>query len=139
MKRYRATVEFEVLPDVTASEVRRVLMNAPWVTKVTIEAESPPPGALVGFIYDASSAETPCHAVLFKKEGPWSKYHFGFCGAEPGIGPKALLDTPQGGLCRACAKYIKQTGAVWCVIAEPPLPEPPRPYVTRGEGLYDDD
>lgn len=50
----------------------------------------------------------PCHAVVKKADGIWSKNRVGFCGTEPASGPLAWMEVPQGGLCAACAKHIEQ-------------------------------
>lgn len=128
MKRFRVILELEALDDVTAEMVHKAF-NTPWVTKLTITEESPTAGAPVAFIYASSKPDSLCHAVIKKKDGPWSVNRVGFCGCEPEGGPVGCLDRPDGGLCRTCAEYVIEVDGHWVVRADAPLPKPPRPYI----------
>lgn len=134
MKRRRFIVEtLDDGPYVTTADLLR---RSTWLSVVQV-AESPDAGARAGFIYDAGNGSAPCHAVLYDKDGPWSKTAVAFCGETVGCGPAHLIDAPQGGLCHACARFVEKRDAEhWVVIECAPLPAPARPR--RHESFEED-
>lgn len=65
---------------------------------------------VVVFIYDATRAHSPCHAVRKNTDGPWSKERVAFCGWQASVGPTGFLTKPEGGLCHRCAEYCSPHG-----------------------------
>lgn len=146
-RRFRMTIEME-MPDGTTAKQAKGLLGA-WLDrgadvsnvlrKVTVTEESPPADVQAAFIYD-SGGHGACHAVVKKKNGPWSENRFGFCGEEPQIGPVASIDKPDGGLCRTCAKFVKKgDDGLWYVKLDPPLPRPKSRATLDCGGCFDDD
>jgi hypothetical protein len=141
------TVEVEAPDDVTDAQMmmrvkervghsstRRKIL----VRKVTVEDSSPVAGVQAAFIYD-SGGHSPCHAVVKKKNGPWSENRFGFCGVEPVIGPVGSIDSPDGGLCHTCAKFVsKGDDGNWYVRKDVPIPGPKVRASLDCGGCFDD-
>jgi hypothetical protein len=141
--KFRMTVEIE-MPDRTTSSQAKAAVEKKLdhgmvqVKKVSVVDESPAPGVQAAFIYD-SGGHGECHAVVKKKNGPWSENRFGFCGIEPNVGPVASLDNPDGGLCSTCRKFVqKESDGLWYVKLDPPLPRP-KSRATLDCGGCDDD
>lgn len=144
-RRFRMTVEVE-MPDGTTTKAAKAAVEKKLdhgmvtVQKVTVDDESPAPRVQAAFIYD-SGGHSPCHAVIKKKNGPWSENRFGFCGVEPVMGgPVGSIDQPDGGLCSACAKFVRKgDDGNWYVKDDAPLPGPKLMASRRYGSCFDDD
>lgn len=67
----------------------------------------PRPPVEVVFIYNAD-ADSPCHAVPFDVNGPWSNERLGFCGRGTGtIGPVPWCKEPTY-LCQDCERFVQK-------------------------------
>ena len=138
------TVEIEVPDGTTAKQAKEAVqgkLDHGMVTllKAAVVDKSPKPGVQAAFIYN-SGGHSPCHAVVKKKNGPWSENRFGFCGTEPETGPVGSIDKPDGGLCSTCAKYVlKGDDGLWYVRENAPLPGPKSRATVDCGGCFDDD
>jgi hypothetical protein len=137
MKRFRVLIELEADDATVAEAVTELVRSTVKASKVEVVAESPDPGVQAAFIYD-SSGFLPCHAVVKKKDGPWSLNRIGFCGVEPSVGPIGSVDKTDGGLCDVCRDYIqKGEDGNWYVKENAPLPKKSIP--AQACGCDDDD
>lgn len=138
-KRFRVLMEMEPDGIEDASAVVRLLRAAIGsASRVEVVAESPEPGVQAAFIYGATGS-LPCHAVVKKKDGPWSVNRVGFCGTEPQSGPVGSIDRPEGGLCRECEKYVRKgDDGLWYIRDNAPLPRQPVPRAAECDCADDD-
>ncbi len=138
-KLFRMTVVVEMQDGVDSKTAEvRMRDGQGRILEAKVLEETPPAGAQVAFIYKSSSM-SPCHAVVKKKNGPWSANRFGFCGVEPEIGPVGSIDQPQGGLCPRCADFVCQSpDGTWVVREGAPLPGA-KVHATLDYGGCDDD
>lgn len=143
-KRFRMTVEIEVPDRTTGAQAKDLVekkLDHGMVTPLSVKVidESPASDVQAAFIYD-DGGHGACHAVVKKKNGPWSENRFGFCGVEPQIGPVASIDSPDGGLCHTCSKYVRKgDDGLWYVKPDAPLPKPRSRATVDCGGCYDDD
>lgn len=142
-RRFRIVLEVET-PDSWDGErvstyLKDVASPGVAVQSVLMDDCSPEPGVQAAFIYK-NSAHDRCHAVVKKKNGPWSENRFGFCGIEPETGPMGSIDQPEGGLCSTCAKYVRKgDDGLWYVREGAPLPKAKVRASMDCGGCFDDD
>jgi hypothetical protein len=150
-RRFRMTIEIEMPDGTTAKQAAGLVKERlahpaarvpprirVQVMKAKVEDESPESGVQAAFIYD-SGGHGACHAVVKKKNGPWSENRFGFCGMEPETGPVGSIDKPDGGLCSTCAKFVRKgEDGLWYVRENTPLPGPKSRATTDCGGCDDD-